>query len=142
MTPEQITLVQSSFARVGPELPALSTRFYQELFGRDPALRALFTTDMAVQKVRFAEKLAEIVRAMPRLAELLGHTRALGARHVGYGVRVADYRTVEDALLAALAAVLGDSFDAPTREAWAIAYNLVAETMLDGAASARPIGST
>jgi len=27
MTPEQITLVQSSFARVGPELPALSTRF-------------------------------------------------------------------------------------------------------------------
>ena len=141
MTPEQITLVQSSFARLGPELPALTTRFYQELFGRDPALRALFTTDMAVQKVRFAEKLAEIVRAMPRLAELLGHTRALGARHVGYGVRVADYRTVEDALLAALAAVLGDSFDAPTREAWAIAYNLVAETMLEGAASARPIGS-
>ena len=141
MTPEQITLVQSSFARLGPELPALTTRFYQELFGRDPALRALFTTDMAVQKVRFAEKLAEIVRAMPRLAELLGHTRALGARHVGYGVRVADYRTVEDALLAALAAVLGDSFDAPTREAWARAYNLVAEIMLEGAASARPVGS-
>ena len=141
MTPEQITLVQSSFARLGPELPALTTRFYQELFGRDPALRALFTTDMAVQKVRFAEKLAEIVRAMPRLAELLGHTRALGARHVGYGVRVADYRTVEDALLAALAAVRGDSFVAPTREAWAIAYNLVAETMLEGAASARPIRS-
>ena len=142
MTPEQITLVQSSFARLGPELPALTTRFYQELFGRDPALRAMFTTDMAVQKVRFAEKLAEIVRAMPRLAELLGHTRALGARHSGYGVRAADYRTVEDALLAALAAVLGDSFDAPTREAWAIAYNLVAETMLEGAASARPIRST
>jgi hemoglobin-like flavoprotein len=37
-------------------------------------------------------------------------------------------------------AVLGDGFDAPTREAWEIAYNLVAETMLEGAASARPIG--
>ena len=142
MTPEQITLVQSSFARLGPELPALTTRFYQELFGRDPALRAMFTTDMAVQKVRFGEKLTEIVRAIPRLAELLGHTRALGARHAGYGVRAIDYRTVEDSLLAALAAILGDSFDAPTREAWAIAYNLVAETMLEGAASARPIGST
>jgi methyl-accepting chemotaxis protein len=142
MTPEQITLVQSSFARLGPELPALTTRFYQELFGRDPALRAMFTTDMAVQKVRFAEKLTEIVRAIPRLAELLGHTRALGARHAGYGVRATDYRTVEDSLLAALAAILGDSFDAPTREAWAIAYNLVAETMLEGAASARPIRST
>jgi hemoglobin-like flavoprotein len=139
MTPEQIELVQSSFERVGPDLPALATRFYQELFGRDPALRALFTTDMALQKVRFAEKLTEIVRAFPRLDELLAHTRALGARHVGYGVRVADYETVGEALVAALAAVLGDSFDAQTSEAWYIAYNLVAETMLEGAASARPI---
>ena len=141
MTPEQITLVQVSFERLGPELPALAARFYQELFSRNPALSALFTTDLAVQKVRFAEKLTEIVRAMPRLGELLGHTRALGARHAGYGVRAADYRTVGDALLAALAAVLGDSFDTPTREAWDIAYNLVAETMLEGAASARRIGS-
>ena len=37
---------------------------------------------------------------------------------LGYPRRVADYRTVGDALLAALAAVLGDSFDPPTREAW------------------------
>ena len=141
MTPEQITLVQASFARLGPDLPVLATRFYVELFGRNPALSALFTTDLAVQEVRFAEKLAEIVRSMPRLDELLGHTRALGARHAGYGVRAADYRTVGDALLAALAAVLGDSFDPPTHEAWDIAYNLVAETMLEGAASARPVGT-
>ena len=141
MTPEQITVVQSSFERVGPELPTLATQCYQELFARDPALRALFTTDMALQKVRFAEKLTEIVRAFPRLDELLAHTRALGARHVGYGVRVADYKIVGEALVAALGAVLGDSFDAQTREAWDIAYNLMAETMLEGAASARPIRS-
>jgi hemoglobin-like flavoprotein len=141
MTPEQITLVQSSFDRLGPELPAMAVRFYQELFQRDPALRPLFTTDMAEQRVRFTEKLTEIVRAMPRLDELLVHTRALGARHVGYGVRAADYRTVGDSLLAALAAVLGEEFDDATREAWMLAFNLVAETMLDGAAAARPIGS-
>jgi len=141
MTPEQISLVQSSFDRLGPQLPTLATRFYQELFARNPALRPLFTTDMAEQKVRFSRKLSEIVWAMPRLAELLTHTRALGARHVGYGVRVADYRTVGDALFAALAAVLGDSFDTPTREAWILAYNLVAETMLEGAAAARPVSS-
>jgi len=141
MTPEQITLVQSSFERLGPRLPAMATRFYQELFGRDPALRPLFTTPLPQQEVRFAEKLTEIVRAMPRLDELLTHTRALGARHVAYGVRAADYRTLGDALLAALAAILGDSFDPPTREAWALAYNLVAETMLEGAAAARPISS-
>ena len=141
MTPEQITLVQSSFERLGPELPAMATRFYQELFARDPALRPLFTTPLAEQEVKFAVKLTEIVHAMPRLNELLIHTRALGARHAGYGVRAADYDTLGHALLAALAAVLGDGFDASTREAWALAYNLVAETMLEGAAAARPVGS-
>jgi len=141
MTPEQITLVQSSFRRLGPDLPALTVRFYQELFERNPALRPLFTTDMGEQRVKFAQKLTEIVWSMPRLSELLIHTRALGARHVGYGVRATDYQTVGDALIAALAAVLGDEFDAQTREAWVLAYNIVAETMLEGAASARPIGS-
>jgi hemoglobin-like flavoprotein len=141
MTPEQITMVQSSFASLGPQVAALAAQFYRELFGRDPALRELFTTDMAEQQVRFAEKLSEIVEAIPRLDELLGHTRELGARHVGYGVRAADYRTVGHALLDALAVVLGDRFDAKTRQAWTAAYNLVAETMLEGAASARPIGS-
>jgi hemoglobin-like flavoprotein len=141
MTPEQIALVQSSFDRLRPDLPALTARFYQEMFQRDPALRALFPSDMAEQRVKFAQKLTEIVRALPRLGELLTHTRALGARHVGYGVRAADYPTVGDSLLAALAAVLGEKFDAPTREAWVLAFNIVAETMLEGAAAARPIGS-
>ena len=141
MTPEQITLVQSSFNRLDADLPAMAARFYQELFQRDPALRPLFTTDLAEQQAKFAQKLTEIVRAMPRLGELLAHTRALGARHVGYGVRAADYQTVGDALFAALAAVLGDGFDAQTREAWILAYNIVAETMLEGAAAAWPIGS-
>ena len=135
MTPEQITLVQSSFDRLGPNVPELATRFYAELFARDPGLRPLFTTDLELQKVRFADKLTEIVRSIPRLQELLSHTRALGARHVGYGVHVADYRTVGDALQAALAATLGDAFDPATRQAWVTAYSLVAETMLQGAAT-------
>jgi hemoglobin-like flavoprotein len=141
MTPEQITLVQSSFEHLGPDLPALTARFYTELFQRDPALRPLFPTDMAAQRVRFAQKLTDIVRSIPRLGELLAHTRALGARHAGYGVRATDYQTVGDALIAAIGAILGDEFDAQTREAWVLAFNIVAETMLEGAAAARPIGS-
>jgi len=141
MTPEQITLVQLSFAGLGPRVPDVTARFYQELFERAPELRPLFPTDMAELQVQFATKLTEIVHSIPRLDMLLSHTRALGARHAAYGVRAADYDTVGGALLDALAAVIGDSFDGPIREAWAIAYNLVAETMLEGAASARPIGS-
>jgi hemoglobin-like flavoprotein len=141
MTPEQISLVQSSFQRLGPDLPAVTARFYQEVFQRNPSLRPLFPSDLTELRVKFAQKLTEIVRAMPRLGELLTHTRALGARHVGYGVRAADYQTVGDSLIAALADVLGEEFDTATREAWELAFNIVAETMLEGAAAARPIGS-
>jgi hemoglobin-like flavoprotein len=141
MTPEQIALVQSSFQRLGPELPAMTTRFYQELFSRDPSLRALFTTDRALQEAKFAEKLTEIVRTIPRLDDLLGLTRELGARHVSYGVRVSYYPIVGDALLTALGVVLGNRFDAATREAWSVGYNLVAETMLEGAATVRRVRS-
>ena len=140
MTPEQITLVQTSYQRVGPRLPDLASRFYIELFRRNPALRPLFTSDPAEQEVRFARKLTELVEAIPSLDELLAQTQALGARHVDYGVRAADYPTVGAALLDALAAMLGDDFDPETRQAWVVAYNLMAETMLDGAASARPVG--
>jgi len=141
VTPEQIVLVQSSFERMRPALPSLANVFYQELFERDPALRPMFPDDMTAQKVRFSDKLTEIVGAIPRLPDLLVHTRALGARHAGYGVRADDYKTVGAALIEAIAAALGDDFDEPTREAWTIAYNLVAETMLEGAASVRLIGS-
>jgi hypothetical protein len=44
-------------------------------------------------------------------------------------------------LVDTLAIALGNEFDAATREAWTVAYNLVAETMLEGAASVGRVGS-
>jgi hemoglobin-like flavoprotein len=119
----------------------MATRFYQELFRRNSSLRPLFSTGLDQQEAKFAGKLTEIVRAIAPPRRTSTHTRTLGARHVGYGVRAADYQTLGNALLAALAAVLGDSFDPLTREAWTFAYNLIAETMLEGAAAARAIDS-
>jgi hemoglobin-like flavoprotein len=140
MTPEQISLVQTSFGHLGGELPDMTARFYEVLFAGDPALRSLFPSDMTEQRIKFADKLTEIVRSISDLEALLEQTRALGARHVGYGARVPHYTSIGAALIEALATTLGDRFDSETREAWALAYNLVAETMLEGASAARPIG--
>ena len=43
MTPEQITLVQSSFERLGPDLPTVTARFYQEVFRRHIVLPSAWT---------------------------------------------------------------------------------------------------
>jgi truncated hemoglobin YjbI len=50
MPPEQIALVQSSFARVEPAADAVATLFYARLFASDPSLRPLFMGDMAEQR--------------------------------------------------------------------------------------------
>ena len=93
----------------------------------------MFTSDPVVQRARFAAELAEIVRSIRSLDDLASTARPLGARHRGYGVRAAHYRLMGDALLASLAAAIGDRWSTEIEEAWTMAYNLTAEIMMMGA---------
>jgi nitric oxide dioxygenase len=135
VTPEQVTLVQRSFADLADHqaADAMAARFYERLFSLDPDVRRLFSTDPAVQRAKFVDELAAIVAAISNLDRLLDLTHDLGARHVGYGVSARHYRVVGEALLGALGDELGDGFDDDVATAWARAYSLVAETMLHGA---------
>ena len=49
MTPEQVKLVQDSFAKVAPIADKAAELFYQRLFEVAPAVRPLFHGDMAEQ---------------------------------------------------------------------------------------------
>ncbi|HKA03249.1 MAG TPA: globin domain-containing protein [Acidimicrobiales bacterium] len=131
MTPRQIEMVEGTLDAVS--LPALSADFYRRAFDTDPELARMFTADRRVQEARFATELAAIVRSIRCHDEFVAAGRALGARHRGYGVMAAHYRVMGDALLASLAAALGPAWNAQTEEAWRLAYNLTAETMLSGA---------
>src|SRR5262249_43249425 len=61
--------------------------------------------------------------------ELLPAVRALGARHLDYGVEPQDYDTVGSALLWTLEKGLGAAFTDPVKEAWAAVYHVLATTM-------------
>ena len=61
--------------------------------------------------------------------------RALGERHVAYGVEEHHYETVGEALLWTLERGLGDAFTDDVRDAWATAYTLLAMTMKSAAAA-------
>jgi hemoglobin-like flavoprotein len=91
-----------------------------------------------VQRARFARELSEVVRTIRSLDVFEPAVRALGVRHRSYGVRVGHYRIMGAALLEALAAALGPVWTTEAAEAWALAYNLTAETMLSGALDHRP----
>jgi hemoglobin-like flavoprotein len=110
MTPEQIALVQGSFAHVVPIAATAATLFYQRLFVLDPALRLLFPSDLSDQGRKLMTMLRVAVNGLDRLDTIVPAVHALGRRHVGYGVIDGHYATVGAALLWTLQQGLGDVF--------------------------------
>jgi nitric oxide dioxygenase len=130
MTPAQITLVEETMASI--DVDRLAGDFYRRAFASDPTLTAMFTTDPDVQRARFGAELAEIVRSIRTLDRFGASVRSLGAMHREYGVRAAHYRLMGEELLPAWRPPR-ESWTAETAEAWKLAYNLTAETMMLGA---------
>jgi hemoglobin-like flavoprotein len=136
MTPEQIAIVQSTFAHVLPIADTAAAIFYERLFALDPSLRPLFHGDMAEQGRKLMTMLQVVVNGLTRLEALLPAVRSLGRRHEGYGVTAAHYATVGGALLWALRQGLGETFTPEVEAAWAAAYTLLADVMQRAAAEA------
>lgn len=136
MTPEQIELVQTSFARIAPRKDEVAGRVYERLFTLDPSLRALFRGDMARQRSRLALAIVMVVHGLKNQDAIVPVLEELGRRHVDYGVEPEHYATVGEAVLWALEQALGDDFTAEVKEAWATAYGLIARTMIEAAGRA------
>ena len=133
MTSEQIAIVQSSFERVKPLAEEAAVLFYARLFELDPRLRPLFKNDIRLQGLKLMQMLEMVVRSLDRIEEVAADIRSLGARHTAYGVEVRHYETVGTALLWTLEKALEPKFTSETHEAWTAAYNMLADTMKEGA---------
>ena len=136
MTPEQKTLVQTTWKQVEPISDTAAELFYTRLFEIDPSLRPLFADDMTEQRKKLFQMLAVAVKGLDSLDQTVPAVQALGRRHVKYGVEDAHYDTVGSALLWTLEKGLGDSFTPEVKEAWTTVYGLLAGAMKDAAAQA------
>ena len=87
MTPDQIALVQQSFAKVEPIADQAADIFYDRLFERAPAVRPMFPDDMTAQKRKLMEMLSTAVADLHRIDRILPALEDLGRRHVDYGTR-------------------------------------------------------
>jgi hemoglobin-like flavoprotein len=135
MTPEQIELVQSSMRELG-DGEAVVRRFYDRVFELAPDTRSMFPDDLEALRANFLATLTDLVASLAELPDMALQSRALGARHRGYGVQAGHYAVVRTALLDTLATSLGDDFTPAHAEAWERAYDLMAEVMQQGAAAA------
>ncbi len=135
MSPQQIALVQKSFAKVKPIADTAARLFYQRLFEIDPSAIPLFRGDMQQQGRRLMQMIEIAVHGLDRLDDIVAAVQALGRRHAGYGVVPAQYASVGAALLWTLGQGLGEDFTPEVEQAWSETYGLLAGVMQDAAAN-------
>lgn len=136
MTPEQIDLCKSSWAKVEPIADDAAKIFYSSLFEADPSLKELFKGDMKAQGKKLMQMIGSAVKLLDKPDTLIPVVQQLGARHGNYGVEDSHYPTVGGALIKTLATGLGDAFDDEAEKAWVAAYGLLSSTMIEAAKEA------
>ena len=133
MTPDQVKLVQQSFAKVATISETAAVLFYDRLFEIAPQVRAMFPSDLTEQRKKLMATLAVVVNGLGNLESVLPAASALAKRHVGYGAKAEHYPVVGAALLWTLEKGLGDAWTPETAAAWTAAYGALSGFMISEA---------
>jgi hemoglobin-like flavoprotein len=133
MTADQVKIIGTTWQSVSARRQSFARVFYEELFNQSPSLRKLFGDDMSDQERKLTAALDAIVKDLTAGRDIAADLRALGKRHVGYGVTAIDYIVVGEAFVATLQQILGAAFSAEAQSAWTSAYGLIAAEMKGGA---------
>ena len=91
-------LVQTTFARLAMMPEVAGALFYERLFATNPSFRPLFKNDMRIQVGRLMTMLAMVVYNLHQPDHVLPAIHQLAIRHVEYGVKLADYDALREAV--------------------------------------------
>lgn len=138
MTPEQIALVQQSFAKVAPISAQAAVLFYDRLFEVAPSVRTMFPEDMTEQRKKLMGMLAAVVGGLSNLDSILPSASVLAKRHVAYGATAEHYPVVGAALLWTLEKGLGEDWTPELAKAWTDVYGVLSGYMMSEAYGAQP----
>ena len=130
LTPQQIEVIQQSFAKITPISYKAAAMFYGRLFEIAPDTRSLFRGDMAEQGRKLMATLSVVVSGFANLDAILPATSALAKRHVSYGVKASHYAPVGAALLWTLEKGLGSAWTPELAGAWTAAYMTLSGFMI------------
>ena len=133
MTPNQVKLVQQSFAKVAPISDQAAVIFYDRLFEIAPQVKAMFPSDLTEQRKKLMATLAVVVTGLSNLESVLPAVSALATRHVSYGAKAEHYPVVGAALLWTLEKGLGDAWTLEVAAAWTAAYGTLSGYMISEA---------
>jgi nitric oxide dioxygenase len=133
MTPEQLASVRRTATLVEQALDQCARRFHDDLLHRHPPAHRIFADDLSRRPGVLVAEFLSLVAAADDLHDFLAQARVLGLHHQRQGIHAADYGFMGEALIVAIAAVIGDGWTAGAEASWRRMYALIAEAMLEGA---------
>lgn len=126
-------LLRSSFEKIIEREPLMTPRFYQHLFTKYPQVKPLFGGNaQQAQQEMLQSALVSVIENLENASWLTSNLKAMGVKHVDYGVTPEMFDWVGDALLTTLSEILGQDWTKDVQEAWVAAYGAIRDLMLVG----------
>ncbi len=128
----EIELIQQSFAALAPQGEAMSSRFYERLFGEYPELKPLFKgITVKGQQKNMLASLELLVQNLPKPEILKDYLFSVAVLHVEHGGSADHYPVFAENLLAVMAEFASELWTKDVQQAWQNILNKVVTIMLE-----------
>ena len=126
-----VSVLESSFNLLAPQIDQVVARFYEELFSRYPDVVPLFkNTDKRKQAQKLKAALNLVMKNLNNVDTLAKALSELGERHEKYGAVEEHYGAVANTLLDVMQEFAGEAWTQEVHDAWSHALGTIAEVML------------
>lgn len=133
MTPNQIKLINDSWAKLSWQSPKLVESFHVHLFNVDHDAQSLFSGDKSKKTTGMMAMIDVAVGLLNQWELFIRALQRFGQRHVAYGVLPSHYVGFGEAFMLTLREFLGSEFTPDIQDAWREFYNLMIKSMIEGA---------
>ena len=135
ITSKQIELVQQSWQIiVSRDMQTTGRIFYNCLFELAPEVKPMFRrASVNEQSAKFLSMINYFIMNLNNPQDAVGAISILAKQHVTYGVQEEQYTLIGRALLWTLQTTFTDKWNNELKQAWIIAYTMLAEAMMKAA---------
>ena len=133
LTPRQIELIKATVPVLREHGVALTSHFYKRMLNGNPELKNVFNQShqaLGRQQKALAGAVLAYAENIENPGVLIGAVKHIAAKHCTVGIRAEHYPIVGKHLLASIREVLGEAATDELIDAWAAAYGMLADLLI------------
>lgn len=133
LTPEQIAIIKSTVPIIRQYGTTVTTTFYANMLAAHPELKNYFSLrnqQTGAQQAALANSVLAAATYIDNLGVITGAVERIAQKHASLFILPEHYPIVGKYLIGAFEQILGDAFTPEIKDAWVIAYGLLADIFI------------